>query len=133
MGIPKNIKGWSPLIVLIFILPICMIAPSNFELTRVALKCHYFRLKIDKISLQRSKSMCYRFNCATEAQLKWYKLWIHTFVEIGGLNRDFTVFWQWKFLVRLVPKGAIYFKSTPWGDHGAIFFCFNNVWTFQKT
>ena len=32
-----------------------------------------------------------------------------------------------------LPNRAIFSKNTPWEDHEAFIFCFNNVWALQKS
>ena len=66
----KKHKGVVPLIVFIFILPIVYGCAFKFGMPRVYLECHYFRLKINQISLQRSKRKWFRFNCAIVVHLK---------------------------------------------------------------
>ena len=98
MSISKNTGGWSPWLCSFLFCPYHLGASAP-RMLPVHLEYHYFRLKINKTSLQRSKRMWFRFNCAIEAHLKWHKRQIHTFVEIGRLNRNFTVFWQSTFLI----------------------------------
>ena len=129
----KKHRGVVPLIVYIFILPIVYGRAFKIGMPRLHLKYHYFRLKINKILLQRSIRMWFRFNCAILVHLKWHKGQINTLDEKWWLNRDFTVFWQSTFWSRLVPTSSQMISMSHRGGFKFMFYHYETVWKVKKT